>query len=139
MNGPPVIRVAAAVVLDADGRMLVVRKRGTTMFMQPGGKLMAGESALEAIRREVAEELGVTAASVHALGRHLAVAANEPGHTVEADVFLVSLAGMPGAAAEIDEIAWVDPCDPGDIPLAPLTRQLGRVTRCGGHTRGRDS
>ncbi len=94
------------------------------MFMQPGGKIMAGESAAEALHREIAEELdvGVTASSVRALGRHVAHAANEPGHTVEADVFLVSLAGQPRAAAEIDEIAWVDPVDPGDIELAPLTK-----------------
>jgi 8-oxo-dGTP pyrophosphatase MutT (NUDIX family) len=123
---PAVIRVAAAVVLDADGRMLVVRKRGTAMFMQPGGKFTAGESALEAIRREVAEELGVVAASVEPLGRHVADAANEPGHTVEADVFLVTLAGEPTAAAEIDEIAWMDPAEPGQLPLAPLTQQLMR-------------
>jgi len=111
----PVIRVAAAVVLDAGGRMLVVRKRGTAMFMQPGGKIMAGESAAEAVHREIAEELGVEASSVEALGRHSVDAANEPGHTVEADVFTASLSGQPRAAAEIDEIAWVDPGDPGDI------------------------
>ena len=59
---PPVIRIAAAVILDADGRTLVVRKRGTSAFMQPGGKIMAGESAVDALHREVAEELGVEVA-----------------------------------------------------------------------------
>jgi 8-oxo-dGTP diphosphatase len=126
----PVIHVAAAVVLDADGHMLVVRKRGTAMFMQPGGKLMAGESAIEAIKREIVEELGVAASSVQGLGRHVADAANEPGHTVEADVFLVTLAGEPRAAAEIDDIAWIDPCDPGGVPLAPLTLRLS-ADHCG--------
>ncbi|GFG52594.1 DNA mismatch repair protein MutT [Mycolicibacterium agri] len=120
----PVIHVAAAVILDADGRMLVVRKRGTSAFMQPGGKIMPGESAVDAVRREVAEELGVRAdpLSVRALGRHVAEAANEPGHTVAADVFEVELTGEPRATAEIDELAWVDPDKPGDIELAPLTR-----------------
>lgn len=119
-----VIRVAAAVIVDECGRMLVVRKRGTSAFMQPGGKIMPGESAVDAVHREVAEELGVAAeaSSVRALGRHVADAANEPGDTVEADVFAVSLAGEPRATAEIDEIAWVHPDDPGDIELAPLTR-----------------
>ena len=122
----PVIRVAAAVILDARGHMLVVRKRSTTAFMQPGGKIMPGESAVDALHREIAEELGVTAAasSVRPLGRHVADAAHEPGHTVAADSFMVSLAGEPSAAAEIDEIAWVDPANPGDIDLAPLTKLL---------------
>jgi 8-oxo-dGTP diphosphatase len=128
----PVIRVAAAVILDARGRMLVVRKRSTTAFMQPGGKIMPGESAVDALHREIAEELGVEAAasSVRPLGRHVAEAAHEPGHTVQADSFMVSLAGEPCAAAEIDEIAWVDPADPGDIELAPLTKLL-IAERCG--------
>jgi 8-oxo-dGTP diphosphatase len=128
----PVIRVAAAVILDARGRMLVVRKRSTTAFMQPGGKIMPGESAVDALHREIAEELGVEAAasSVRPLGRHVAEAAHEPGHTVQADSFMVSLAGEPCAAAEIDEIAWVDPLEPGDIELAPLTRLL--ITECCG-------
>ena len=126
MNSEPVIRVAAAVIRDARGRMLVVRKRRTTAFMQPGGKIMPGESALAALHREIAEELGVevAAASVRPLGRRVAMAAHEPGHTVEADSFMVQLAGEPRAAAEIDEIAWVDPANPGDIELAPLTRLL---------------
>lgn len=128
-----VIRVAAAVVLDHRDRMLVVRKRRTAVFMQPGGKIMPGESAVAALCREVVEELGVEVApaSIQPLGRHLADAANEPGHTVEAELFVVSLTGEPRAAAEIDEIAWVDPADPGDIDLAPLTERavLGLLRR----------
>ena len=132
MNAPSVIRVAAAVILDARGHMLVVRKRGTAMFMQPGGKIMAGESAVEAVHREVVEELGVSASAVQLIGRRVADAANEPGRTVEADVFLTSLAGEPRAAAEIDEIAWVDPADPGDIDLAQLTQRLMAETVAAG-------
>jgi len=121
-----VIRVAAAVILDTRGHMLVVRKRSTAAFMQPGGKIVPGESAVDALHRELAEELGVAvaASSVRPLGRHVADAAHEPGHTVQADSFMVSLAGEPSAAAEIDEIAWVDPANPGDIDLAPLTKLL---------------
>jgi 8-oxo-dGTP diphosphatase len=129
----PVIRVAAAVILDARGHMLVVRKRSTAAFMQPGGKIMPGESAVDALHREIAEELGVAAAasSVRPLGRHVADAAHEPGHTVQADSFMVSLAGEPSAAAEIDEIAWVDPANPGNIDLAPLTKLLIAQTLVG--------
>ena len=122
----PVIRVVAAVILDADGRMLVVRKRRTTTFMQPGGKIDPGEAAVDALRREIAEELGaeVVATGIRPLGTHCADAANEPGHVVQAQVFEVRLAGEPRAAAEIDEIAWVNPASPGDIDLAPLTTLL---------------
>jgi len=125
MDSRPVIRVVAAVIVDAGGRVLLVRKRGTIAFMQPGGKIDAGETAVEALQREIAEELGlvVPASAIRPLGRHIAQAANEPGHVVDAELFMVSVRGQPRAAAEIDEIAWIDPATPGDIELAPLTRE----------------
>ena len=122
---PTVIRVAAAVIVDDCGRILLVRKRGTTTFMQPGGKIGPGETPVEALHREVTEELdvGIVAESVRFLGRHVARAANEPNHTVEADLFLVRPSGIPRASAEIDEIVWIDPGCIGDIEIAPLTRE----------------
>jgi 8-oxo-dGTP diphosphatase len=119
-----VIRIVAAVVLDDRNHVLVVRKRGTTAFMQPGGKIEAGETPEQALAREVREELGVdiVEASMRPFGHHEAVAANEPGHRVAADLFGVRLAGTPAPTAEIVELAWVDPHAPGDIELAPLTR-----------------
>ncbi|BBZ67866.1 DNA mismatch repair protein MutT [Mycolicibacterium insubricum] len=116
-----VIRIVAAVVLDDDGRLLVVRKRGTTVFIQPGGKVEPGETPAEALVREVREELGAGVLTVREIGHREAPAANEPGHTVEADLFLVELDAPPRVCAEIDELAWVDPHAPGDVELAPLT------------------
>ena len=116
-----VLHIVAAVVLDGDGRLLVVRKRGTSVFIQPGGKIEPGESAVDALTREVREELGVGVVDVRELGHHSAVAANEPGYTVEADLFSVRLAGEPRVCAELEEMRWIDPAAPGDIALAPLT------------------
>ncbi|MGW0160472.1 NUDIX hydrolase [Mycobacterium sp. NPDC003323] len=120
----PVIRVVAAVVLDERHHVLVVRKHGTTAFMQPGGKIEPGETPVQALHREVAEELGagIVAGSVRPLGHHDAVAANEPGHRVAAELFAVELDRAPTPAAEIAEMAWIDPHAPGDVELAPLTR-----------------
>lgn len=118
-----VIRIVAAVVADERGHLLVVRKRGTTTFMQPGGKFEPGESPVDALAREIREELGVGITDVRELGHHTAVAANEPGHTVDAELFLVQLDGAPQIAAEIEEMAWIDPSAPGDIVLAPLTAE----------------
>ena len=46
------IRVSAVVIRDADGRVLTVRKRGTSMFMFPGGKPDPGERPVDAAVRE---------------------------------------------------------------------------------------
>ena len=37
-----VIRIAAGLLVDADGLALVVRKQGAAVFMQPGGKIEPG-------------------------------------------------------------------------------------------------
>ncbi|MBA1192050.1 MAG: MutT/nudix family hydrolase [Pseudomonas sp.] len=123
---PPLIRIAAAVLIDPDGRTLLVRKRGTQAFMQPGGKIDEGESARMALVRELHEELGL---QVHAeapvyLGRFQAAAANEPGCQVQAELFRVDTAERPQAAAEIEALAWVRADETPDLVLAPLTREV---------------
>lgn len=120
----PVIHVAAALAVDADGRALMVRKHGTTMFMQPGGKIEPGESPLQTLLRELGEELGLelSADAFTWVGTFEQDAANEPGHRVLAEVFSVTVdASAPVVAAEIAELRWVDPSSPGDIDLAPLS------------------
>jgi 8-oxo-dGTP diphosphatase len=118
------IRIVAALVRDAAGRVLLVRKRGTAAFMQPGGKRDPGEDDVTALARELDEELGcrVVPGSVAPLGTFECVAANEPDRQVNAAVYAVDVAGAVEARAEIDEIIWIDPAAPPDIQLAPLTR-----------------
>ena len=87
------IRIAAALLIAADGRTLLVRKRGTEAFMQPGGKIEAHEQPLQALVRELQEELGlnVDPAQARYLGAFAAPAANETGFTVEAEVFMLTI------------------------------------------------
>lgn len=118
------IRVCAVVFRDADGRVLAVRKRGTSRFMLPGGKPEPGEAPLDTAVREVREEIGalIDASSLTPLGTFLAPAANEAGRDVEGKIFTCEGPISPQPAAEIEEIAWVDPRDPADagVDLAPL-------------------
>ena len=51
-----------------------------------------------------------------------APAANEPGVTVEADIFGMTVVDTLTVQAELAEAVWVDPLHPGDLVLAPLTR-----------------
>jgi 8-oxo-dGTP pyrophosphatase MutT (NUDIX family) len=121
----PVVRIAAAVLRDGEGRFLLVRKRGTTAFMQAGGKIEPGETPLAALGRELEEELGLVLdpAEARHLGCFRAEAANEPGHVVEAELFHARITAAVQPAAEIAEIVWLNPADPVRPPLAPLTEQ----------------
>ena len=119
-----IISVVAALIRDGEGRVLLVRKRGTTAFMQPGGKRDAGESDVAALSREIVEELGcrVRENSARALGVFDCVAANEPGFQVRAAVYAIDVNGAIQSQAGIDEMVWVDPNALPDLHLAPLTR-----------------
>ncbi|MCE8033916.1 MAG: NUDIX domain-containing protein [Halomonas sp.] len=117
-----ILRIAAALILDAKGRLLLVRKRGTERFMQAGGKLESGEPAEAALRREVHEELGQTPTALRYLGEFTAPAANEPESLVHAHLFLTELPSPVAAAAEIAELRWVTPEEADHLPLAALTR-----------------
>ena len=123
---PRLIRIAAALLIGPDGRTLLVRKRGTEAFMQPGGKIEAHEQPVHALARELEEELGLVIDPAHAtyLGQFSAPAANEPGFVVHAELFLLTLEADVTPAAEIEEVIWIDPATDGGVTLAPLTRDL---------------
>ena len=115
--------IVAAIIEDDAGRLLLVRKRGTDRFMQPGGKIDPGETAAEALIRELHEELTLVVApeDLVYLGRFDAPAANEAGHVVDAEIFFVTATGEAVASAEIDELIWMSPADAASVSLAPLT------------------
>ncbi|MEE2523222.1 NUDIX domain-containing protein [Pseudarthrobacter sp. J75] len=118
----PRIVVSAVCVYDAAGRLLTVRKRGTTKFMHPGGKPEAGESAVEAAARELAEEVGIVIApaDLTLLGTWIADAANEAATDIEATVFSAPGVWDAVPSAEIAEIRWLDLDAALPEDLAPL-------------------
>lgn len=119
------IRTVAAVIENDKGEVLLVRKRSSTIFIQPGGKTEPNEEPLLALARELDEELGVRldVASSAYLGEFQAPAVNEPGLTVQAQAYSCSVLGSPMARAEIEELAWVKPAGPYEVPVAPLSSQ----------------
>ncbi|MGN7977220.1 NUDIX hydrolase [Microbacterium sp. 22195] len=122
----PDIRVSAAVIVDRAGRVLVVRKQGTTRFMQPGGKPEPGESAAQTLIRELDEELSlhVEESDLEPLGTFVSAAANEPGHRVIADAFAMRAEPEDVVVqAELAELRWLEPGDRTSVPLAPLSEE----------------
>ncbi|QIM54471.1 NUDIX domain-containing protein [Hydrogenophaga crocea] len=68
--GRPVTEVAVGVLIDAQGRFLLTSRPPGKVYAGywefPGGKLEAGESVEEALRRELIEEIGVCIGPAHA-------------------------------------------------------------------------
>jgi DNA polymerase-3 subunit epsilon len=118
-----VLRLAAAIVTDPAGRALVVRKRGAELFTQAGGQVAPGESALEALTRELRAELDLEldADQAEYLGIFRAPADDESAAIVSAAVFAVPAADGLQPHGEVEELRWIASLDT-DLPLAPLTR-----------------
>lgn len=117
------ILIAAAILINEKRQMLVVRKRGTTQFMQPGGKIDPGETPEQALHRELAEEIGLTlpenAARYEGVFRE--EAANEPGADVVAHAFTARLHAEVTPQAEIEEVRWLDLDRNPGVTIARLT------------------
>jgi len=68
--GRPVVDVAVGLLIAPDGRFLLTSRPVGKVYAGywefPGGKLEAGESVEQALRRELQEEIGVTIGAAHA-------------------------------------------------------------------------
>jgi mutator protein MutT len=117
----PTIRVVAAVVGRGE-RLLVCRrpphKRHGGLWEFPGGKCEPGESDVDAVRRELREELGVEATAVGE--EDFAIV--DPGSPFLIAFVPATIAGEP-TCHEHTALAWGTPEELARLPLAPSDRR----------------
>ncbi len=119
------IVVVAAVIRDADGRILLARRpEGSHMgglWEFPGGKIEPGEAPAAALERELEEELGLSAV----IGAPVTFAVHEePGKRILLLFFEVAVGGVPPEARDGQQMAWVAPSDLDAYPTPPADREL---------------
>ena len=117
--------VAAGILRDAAGRVLITERlcdgpfNGLWEF--PGGKITAGESPLDALRRELQEELGI---EVLDSAHYMALHHEYPDRVVDLEFFLVTDWRGEPAGQESQGLRWVRVLDldasellPADAPI----------------------
>lgn len=126
------VHVAVAVILDADGRILLSRRAADShqggLWEFPGGKVESGESLSQAMTRELAEELGITIGPLQPL---LQVNHDYQDKAVLLDVHLVrefrgeprGLEGQPLAWVEADALADYD-FPAANLPIVRAVQKL---------------
>ena len=121
------VPVVAAVVRRDDRYLLGRRpahKRHGGLWEFPGGKLLEGESRLDAARRELAEELGLEVVS---LGTHLH-SQRDPGAPYVIEFIEVQARGEP-EAHEHSSVGWFTAAELAELELAPAdARFAARLT-----------
>jgi 8-oxo-dGTP diphosphatase len=114
------IHVLVGLIEDEQGRLLVNRRRpGTSMagaWEFPGGKLDPGETRLQALRRELAEELGI---AVVAATPMLELTHDYPDKRVTLDVWWVDSYTGVAFGREQQELRWVEIERLADLGLLP--------------------
>ncbi len=118
------IQTVAAVITDNEGRVGLVRKRGTGVYIQPGGKPEAGEQPQETLARELREELGVELVAIdYDLGQFKASAVHEINRKVHGHALVARIAGNATPQGEIEELRWFARDDLAHAEIAPLSRE----------------
>lgn len=116
------IRVVASVVTQNDQYLICqrpVHKRHGGLWEFPGGKVEAGETILDAARRELSEELGVHVRSVG----ELLLAIHDIGSDFVIEFYPVEITGTP-ASIEHEAIAWVTANAMLEYLMAPSDRKF---------------
>lgn len=128
------IHVVAAALIDADGRVLLAQrpegKHLAGYWEFPGGKVEPGETAVQALQREILEEIGVRVASAEALIR---VPWHYAAKNILLDVYRVrEFEGVPHSC-EGQPLKWVPAgaLDPAEMPAAdhPVIHALALPSR----------
>jgi 8-oxo-dGTP diphosphatase len=103
-----------------DKRILCVRSKNKTLYYIPGGKREAGETDLQALIREIQEELSVDllAETLQFAGEFIAQAdCKEAGINVKIRAYTAEYQGNLAPAAEIAEMVWLTYADRGKCSL----------------------
>jgi 8-oxo-dGTP diphosphatase len=112
----PYLAVSAAIIRD--GRVLVARRaRGPALgvWTMPGGVVEAGETLIEALKREITEETALTIEAV-ALAGHREVVVRDEGERVSRHFVIMCfaarwIAGEPKLNEELAEARWLRPAE----------------------------
>lgn len=133
-RGAPMLLVAAAALVDGDGRVLIARrpagKAMAGLWEFPGGKLHAGETPEAALIRELHEELGIDTRQSCLAPIAFTSHAYEDFHLLMPLYVCRVWHGRPKARVH-DALAWVRPArmvdyamPPADAPLIGQLRDL---------------
>jgi len=123
----PMLLVAAAALVDADGRVLICQRPDgkvlAGLWEFPGGKVEAGESPEACLIRELQEELGIAVTEACLAPFVFASHAYETFHLLM-PLYLVRRWTGTVTAHEHKALAWVKPARLSDYPMPPADAPL---------------
>ncbi|GHD26024.1 8-oxo-dGTP diphosphatase MutT [Parahalioglobus pacificus] len=106
------VHVAVGVIVNEQGQVLLTRRHNDAhqggLWEFPGGKVEAGESVVDALARELAEELGISVLASRPL---IEVSHDYGDKHVLLDVYLIEKFGGSPAGMEGQPMVWAPVTD----------------------------
>ena len=96
-------------IMEENGKILMIRRKSKTyndFLALPGGYVDYGESVENAVKREVLEELGLTATPLDILGVYSQPKRDPRGHVISI-VFVCSFSGDINAGDDAKSFEWL--------------------------------
>jgi 8-oxo-dGTP diphosphatase len=128
----PLVLVAAAALIDVDGRVLIARrptgKAMAGLWEFPGGKVNPGETPEAALIRELDEELGLDTRASCLAPIAFASHGYDDFHLLMPLFACRVWQGTP-TAKEHDALSWVRPARLRDYPMPPADEPLVALLR----------
>lgn len=127
---PTHIAAVAGVVVNSDGKLLLVKNRYRGTWEYLGGQVENGENLVEALQREIREESGIEVE----VGELFCIASNVakyPGYNgvkevptkVMLDFICRPVGGQEHTSDETSEVAWFTPQEAQGMISAPALRE----------------
>ncbi|WP_051083068.1 8-oxo-dGTP diphosphatase MutT [Kiloniella laminariae] len=131
-NAKPIVLVAAAALIDADGRVLLAqRPEGKSMaglWEFPGGKVDPGETPEQALVRELKEELGIDTRSSCLAPIAFASHGYDDFHLLM-PLFVCRIWQGQVVPQEGQQVTWVRPVRLRDYPMPAADEPLVALLR----------
>jgi mutator protein MutT len=113
----------AAGIIIRNRKLLVEKSKNKRFFIAPGGSIEDGETAKQALVRELKEEfkIDVLEDDLEEFGEFTGPAAGQEDRTLYMTAFMVKKwAGEPVADNEVEQIAWVNSQNEQNLPVGSI-------------------
>lgn len=131
----PIVGVGGVVI--SDGRALLIKRGGPPLKGQwsiPGGMLELGETLVEGVERELAEETGIEIRVLELIEVFERIELDAAGraryHFVVLDYLCEAVRGEVRAGSDVSDVAWAEPSEFGSYGLSETaTRVIEKAFR----------
>jgi 8-oxo-dGTP pyrophosphatase MutT (NUDIX family) len=123
-----IVPAVTAIVINDSNELLMIERSDNGYWAVPGGAQDIGESVIDAVKREVAEETGIVVEVVHLTGIY-----SDPGHVIAYDNGEVRqefslcfrakpVGGSLRMSAEATNVQWISPRQLDSLKIHPSMR-----------------